>query len=79
MCCNILNKIRTLKNYTRIRLDILIVASSETEDVSEKDVNDDMLTITCFKALNSDYYRLLKLMIFHLTKKAMFRRDETNV
>jgi len=75
MCCNILNKITTLKNYTRIRLDILIVASSETEDVSEKDVNDDMLTITCFKALNSDYYRLLKLMIFHLTKKDVTKKN----
>jgi len=75
MCCNILNKITTLKNYTRIRLDILIVASSETEDVSEKDVNDDMFTITCFKALNSDYYRLLKLMIFHLTKKDVTKKN----
>jgi len=47
-CVAILSKTITLQNFTRICLDILIVAFSETEDISEKDVNDDMLT--CFKA-----------------------------
>jgi len=56
----ILSKTITLENFTRICFDILIVASSETEDISEKDVND-TFTLTCFKAQQ----RLLQIIKTH--------------
>lgn len=45
-CVGILSKTTTFDNFNRICLDILTVAFSETEDISEtEDMND---TITCF-------------------------------
>lgn len=48
-CAGILSKITTFDHFNQICLDILTVAFSETEDISEtEDMNN--ITITCFKA-----------------------------